>query len=175
MPNMPPLPQYGSIGKENDDDLDVELLATPHVGDARATGDDDGDIDVGGGSGGRRRGRRGAACALAAASVVVVVVCLLSLSRHHPHDIGGKRDDVIGGGSGGGCGGGGRVPMPPPLSDLDPASDLGFRIAIRTGDALPSMAWGEHHRKMTSSDGNVRYAPLPTNQWYLVSFFLEWA
>ncbi len=162
MPNMPPLPQYGSICKDGDEDLDVELLATPHVGDVYATGDECGGIE--GGWGTRRRSRRGVACALVAA--IVVIACLLSSSRQHEHDVGGK-DDVVGGD---GVGGGRRVPMPPPLSDLDPASDLGFRIAIRTGDALPSMAWGEHRRKM-DSDGNGGYAPLPTNQWYLVSSF----
>jgi hypothetical protein len=72
---------YGSIGKVNDDTLDVELLATPHVGNVNATGDEYGGIDVGGGSGGRRRGRRGAACALAAAlGLVAVVRGLLSSS-----------------------------------------------------------------------------------------------
>lgn len=54
----------------------------------------------------------------------------------------------------------GRVPMPPALSTLDPAIDLGFRSTTRSGLALPSKAWGEHSSKV---------AALPTNEWYLVS------
>jgi hypothetical protein len=57
------------------------------------------------------------------------------------------------------------VPMPPPLSLLDPTSDLGFRQVIRTDDALPSTAWKEWRAKQQS-----KYTPLPTNQWYLVSY-----
>jgi hypothetical protein len=56
----------------------------------------------------------------------------------------------------------GRVPMPPALSTLDPAIDLGFRSTTRSGLALPSKAWGEHSSK---------FAALPTNEWYLVSEF----
>lgn len=57
------------------------------------------------------------------------------------------------------------VPMPPPLSLLDPTSDLGFRQVIRKGDALPSTAWNEWRAKQQS-----KFTPLPTNQWYLVSY-----
>jgi hypothetical protein len=59
----------------------------------------------------------------------------------------------------------GRVPMPPALSNLDPASDLGFRSTTRSGLALPSKAWGEHYSK-AGEDG--KFTALPTNEWYLV-------
>jgi len=55
----------------------------------------------------------------------------------------------------------GRVPMPPALSDLDPAGDLGFRSTTRKGLASPSKAWGEHYLSKTE------FTPLPTNEWYL--------
>jgi len=56
-------------------------------------------------------------------------------------------------------------PMPQPLSLLDPTSDLGFRQVIRKDDALPSTAWKEWRAKQQS-----KFTPLPTNQWYLVSY-----
>ena len=59
----------------------------------------------------------------------------------------------------------GRVPVPPALSNLDPASDLGFRSTTRSGLALPSKAWGEHYSK-AGEDG--KFTALPTNEWYLV-------
>lgn len=56
--------------------------------------------------------------------------------------------------------------MPPALSNLDPASDLGFRSTTRSGLASPSKAWGEHYSK-AGEDGKL--TALPTNEWYLVS------
>lgn len=56
-------------------------------------------------------------------------------------------------------------PMPQPLSLLDPTYDLGFRQVIRKDDALPSTAWKEWSAKQQS-----KFTPLPTNQWYLVSY-----
>jgi hypothetical protein len=175
---MSPQPQYGSI-KDSDEDLDVELLATTHVGDVDATGSDD---DRGGGStssswsGSSSRHRR-----VSYALLTALAVCLFSARYWHDNRAaagvgggGGSRDDDGGrssssGGGGGGIGGG-RVPVTPALSALDPSSDLGFRVATRTGDALPSSAWGAHREKKSfSSGGSSSFAPLPTNQWYLVS------
>ena len=173
---MSPQPQYGSI-KDSDEDLDVELLATTHVGDVDATGSDD---DRGGGStssswsGSSSRHRR-----VSYALLTALAVCLFSARYWHDNRAaagvggGGSRDDDGGrsSSSGGGGGiGGGRVPVTPALSALDPSSDLGFRVATRTGDALPSSAWGAHREKKSfSSGGSSSFAPLPTNQWYLVS------
>jgi hypothetical protein len=176
---MSPHPQYGSI-KDSDEDLEVELLATTHVGDVDATGSDD---DRGGGGatssswGGSSR-HRCVSYALAA------LVCLFSARYWRDNranagvgggggsrDYDGGRPSSPSGGGGGGIGiGGGRVPVTPALSALDPSSDLGFRVATRTGDALPSSAWGAHReKKKSSSGGSSSFAPLPTNQWYLVS------
>ena len=172
---MSPQPQYGSI-KDSDEDLDVELLATTHVGDVDTTGRDD---DRGGGStssswgGSSSRHRR-----VSYALLTALAVCLFSARYWHDNRAagvggGGSRDDDGGrsSSSGGGGGiGGGRVPVTPALSTLDPSSDLGFRVATRTGDALPSSAWGAHREKKSfSSGGSSSFAPLPTNQWYLVS------
>ncbi len=81
----------------------------------------------------------------------------------------------------------GRVPMPPPLSKLDPFSDLGFRSTTRTGLASPSAVWGDFLNTYDASeeagsindesgdkgrkmkDNQTRFTPLPTNEWYMVS------
>jgi hypothetical protein len=61
--------------------------------------------------------------------------------------------------------------MPPALSNLDPR-EMKFRSVRREGLASPSEAWGEYFKgddedKKESSSG---FVPLPTNEWYLVSF-----
>ncbi|KAL3827011.1 hypothetical protein ACHAXA_000075 [Cyclostephanos tholiformis] len=173
---MSPQPHYGSFGKDDDENLDVELLTAPHVGDVYATNDDDDDTydaNSGGGDGSssRRRGgcrNRVATYALAVSAIAAfVLVARRSIwsvdDRSSSSSSSSSSPDVV-------SGGGGGVPTPPALSALDPASDLGFRVAIRTDDALPSMAWGEH-RAMSSEGGGGggKFTPLPTNQWYLVS------
>ncbi|KAL3793171.1 hypothetical protein ACHAW5_000368 [Stephanodiscus triporus] len=141
---MSPHPQYGSIkDKDDDEDLDVELLATTHVGDVDATGDGDGENAEG-----RASSRMGNRRRRIASYVIAGLICLLS-ARYW-------RDRRAAGGAGGEDGDGrdhrdaavavvGRVPETPALSSLDPVVDLGFRATTRTGDALPSSAWGEHH------------------------------
>lgn len=61
------------------------------------------------------------------------------------------------------------VPMPKPLSTLDPASDLGFRSTKRTGLASPSKVWRQFLSASDSSNkSRLEYTnPLPTNAWYM--------
>ena len=59
-----------------------------------------------------------------------------------------------------------RVPMPKPLSSLDPAADLGFRPTKRSGLASPSKVWQQFINKNESNQ--LEYTqPLPTNAWYM--------
>ena len=59
-----------------------------------------------------------------------------------------------------------RVPMPKPLSSLDPAADLGFRPTKRSGLASPSKVWQKFINK-NESDQLEYTQPLPTNAWYM--------
>ncbi|KAL7437974.1 hypothetical protein ACHAXM_005924 [Skeletonema potamos] len=61
-----------------------------------------------------------------------------------------------------------RVPMPQPLSSLDPASDLGFHSTKRSGLASPSKVWQQFAPDKEDQQQQLEYTkPLPTNAWYM--------
>ncbi len=58
-----------------------------------------------------------------------------------------------------------RVPMPKPLSSVDPVSDLGFRPIKRSGLASPSKVWQQFADDTNEQQEFTK--PLPTNAWYM--------
>ena len=183
---MPPIPRYGSITSNEDEEAVVELLP-PHA-HAHEHHNDNGEgtttfigtIDAG--------GKDGAAVAVAVANnepskkkwtshrcisytIAAAIFCLLSAIYFHNRAVSQDTSASAGGVSTNNKRAEGRVPMPPALSTLDPSKDLGFQTVSRKGLATPSKAWGERRsfgEKKDDGDGGLSFTPLPTNEWYLV-------
>lgn len=188
---MAPHPQYGSISNEGENEepqASVELLPVSHTHSRQ----EDGSTNQGGRGPGSKVIWTRHHCI---SYTIAAVVCLFS--AHYWHDRAGSFDGPHGGKAGTTDDSNGdadvavhstrRVPMPPPLSKLDPFSDLGFRSTTRTGLASPSAVWGEFLNSHGDSDGAENldggggemgriskdnqsgFTALPTNQWYMVS------
>lgn len=169
---MAPQTRYGSIPSAEDDDAAGGPL-TP-----RSRGSGSGTADGGGGDAGRVVGEgprhsswltRRHCFSYTLAALVCLVASGYWRDRAEGYGADGEKgnDDAPGGGP--------VAIATPPLSTLDPASDLGFRTApTRSGLAGPSRAWGTYYSNGGEGDegegGEGGFAqPLPTNQWYLVS------
>lgn len=170
---MAPAPRrYGSIS--SDEQVEVELLPT---GDAYigTVGDDD---EFGGSSKQRNtttKHHRHHCLSYTLAAFTCLFAARYWQARTQSYDGSGVNSSNNNNGpSAAAAARSGRVPMPPALSNLDPASDLGFRSTTRSGLALPSKAWGEHYsKKAVGEDGKLLFAALPTNEWYLVSSHMD--
>ena len=146
--------QYGSISSCGDGATEesVELLGPHGENTAHNVSDD---------SSGRLKERKWFPYALAA---LVGIISIGYLRGHyHPrvvdhHNIDHDHDFVPADDSNAN-----RVPMPKPLSSLDPATDLGFHSTKRSGLASPSKVWQQFAQK----DQQLYTQPLPTNAWYM--------
>mmetsp|Transcript_13335 Transcript_13335/g.21918 ORF Transcript_13335/g.21918 Transcript_13335/m.21918 type:complete len:1036 (-) Transcript_13335:37-3144(-) len=143
--------QYGSISSGSDGDQESVELIPPHGGNVARTID----VQVSGDILGPLKERKWFHYALAVLLGVMSVGYLHS-RFHRPQLVDhGVEDDSNAV----------RVPMPKPLSSLDPISDLGFRSTKRSGLASPSKVWQQFaHDK---NDQHEFTKPLPTNAWYM--------
>mmetsp|Transcript_20014 Transcript_20014/g.37971 ORF Transcript_20014/g.37971 Transcript_20014/m.37971 type:complete len:1122 (-) Transcript_20014:162-3527(-) len=186
---MAPHPQYGSISNEGENEepqASVELLPVSHTHGRH----EDGATNQGGQGPGSKVIWTRHHCI---SYTIAAVVCLFS--AHYWHDRAESFDGPHGGKAGttddsnGDAGvavhSTGRVPMPPPLSKLDPFSELGFRSTTRTGLASPSAVWGDFLNShgdasdaenldggggemgRISKDHQSGFTALPTNEWYM--------
>ena len=156
---MAPLPAYGSISQ---DDEEVELLPPP---DQHGQGNSAGDEYIGTIDARSPKSVRCISYALAASLVCVFSARYWHAARGAESYDNGSGSNSVKNNNNANNNNDNRVPMPPPLSNLDPSEDLGFRSTTRKGLASPSKAWGEHY--LSQTDGE--FTPLPTNEWYLVS------
>jgi len=87
---------------------------------------------------------------------LAAVICLIAANYWHSRADSYENNNIHGGDTNHRN----RVPMPPPLSTLDPAKDLHFQSVSRSGNTLPSNVWGDKYLN------GKKFVPLPTNQWY---------
>lgn len=146
--------KYGSISSVDDDSAtkeSVELLG-PHGENST----DIGTIVVSDDSSGQLKKKKWFPYALAA---LIGVVSIGYLHGRYPRVV----DHVVPADDSNAN----RVPMPKPLSSLDPASDLGFHSTKRSGLASPSKVWQQFAHDEKDQEQQLEYAkPLPTNAWY---------
>ena len=145
--------QYGSISSDGAEES-VELIS--HNEDFAHNGTSDVSDD----KSGKLKERKWFHYALAAL-IGVISVGYLHGRYYHPRLVDHGVDHAPGDDSNAN-----RVPMPKPLSSLDPTSDLGFRSTKRSGLASPSKVWQKFaHDK---NDQGLEFTqPLPTNAWYM--------
>lgn len=170
---MAPLPQYGSIATTSpEEDADASLELLPHGHSVAESYNNNG----GDGASGTANGGEKSKVAVWTRRHYIsysVAACLCLFLAHYWHDRSVVYDDSSNSKGRGDVtdpttttSSSGRVPITKPLSTLDPASDLGFRVVEREGLASPSLAWGD--KMNNKSDGEGLFTPLPTNEWYLV-------